>query len=166
MRISWIVFLAQIAALAAVPGRDSVPVFFIANQGQAPAVVCFMTKSPGVTAWFLDDAVVLSAGGGMLRISFDGSQASVALQGRQPLAGKANFLTGDADTWRLGVPLFGKIVYRNLYPGIDMTFGGNRRDLKSEFLVVPGADPSQILVRYGGAWETCTSKMMAHCGFP
>src|ERR1039457_6580048 len=151
MRTCWIVLCAQAAALAAVPGRDSVPVYFIANQGQAPAAVRFMTKSPGCTAWFLDDGVVLRAAGGTVRMCFEGAATSAALEGRQPLAGRANFLTGEAGAWRLGVPLFGQVSYRNLYPGIDMVFGGSRRDLKSEFLVAPGADPSRISLRYVGA---------------
>src|ERR1039458_9246180 len=151
MRTCWIVLFAQAAALAAGPGRDSVPVFFMANQGQAPAAVRFMTKSPGITAWFVDHAVVLRAAGGTVRMCFEGAGTSAALEGQEPLAGKANFLTGDADAWRLGVPLFGKVSYRNLYPGIDMVFGGGGRDLKSEFLVAPGADPSRISLRYAGA---------------
>src|ERR1017187_7275483 len=151
MRTCWIVLFAQMAALAAGPGRDSVPVFFIANHGQAPAAVRFMTKSPGITAWFLDDAVVLRAAGGTVRMSFEGAETSAALEGRQPLAGKANFLTGEGDAWRLGVPLFGKVSYRNVYPGIDMVFGGGGHDLKSEFLVAPGSDPSRISLCYVGA---------------
>ncbi|MGA2194319.1 MAG: SBBP repeat-containing protein [Bryobacteraceae bacterium] len=151
MRTCWIVLFAQAAAFAAAPGGDTVPVFFIANQGQAPSAVRFMTKSPGITAWFLDDGVVLRAAGGTVRMSFEGAETSAAPEGRQPLAGRANFLTGNADAWRLGVPLFGKVSYRNLYPGIDMVFGGGGRDLKSEFLVAPGADPSRISLRYVGA---------------
>jgi hypothetical protein len=153
MRICWTILFAQAAALAAAPGGDSVPVFFIANQGQAPAAVRFMAKSPGITAWFLDDGVVLRAAGGTVRLGFEGAEKSAALEGQRPLAGRANFLTGDVDRWRLGVPLFGKIAYRNLYPGIDMVFGGSGRDLKSEFLVAPGADPSRIALRYVSAGE-------------
>src|ERR1035438_3792260 len=148
MRTCWIVLCAQAAALAATPGRDSVPVFFIANQGQAPAAVRFMTKSPGITAWFLDDGVVLRAAGGTVRMSLEGAATSAAPEGRQPLAGRANFLTGDAESRRLDVPLFGSVIYRNLYPGIDLVFGAGGRDLKSEFLVAPGADPSRIFLCY------------------
>jgi hypothetical protein len=151
MRTCWIVLFAQAAAIAAAPDHDSVPVFFIANQGQAPAAVRFMTKSPGITAWFLDDGVVLRAAGGTVRMSFDGAETSTAPEGRQPLAGRANFLTRDAESRRLDVPLFGSVFYRNLYPGIDMVFGAGGRDLKSEFLVAPGADPSRISLRYVGA---------------
>ena len=151
MRTSWIVLFAQAAALAASPGRDSVPLFFIANQGQAPASVRFMTKSPGITAWFLDDGVVLRADGGTVRLSFEGAARSATLEGRQPLAGRANFLTRDARARRLDVPLFGSVFYRNLYPGIDLVFGAGGRDLKSEFLVAPGSDPSRISWRYLGA---------------
>src|ERR1035437_766086 len=32
-----------------------------------------------------------------------------------------------------------------------MVYGGEGRDLKSEFVVAPGADPSRIRVRYAGA---------------
>ena len=151
MRTSWIVVFAQAAALAASPGRDSVPVFFIANQGQAPAAVRFMAKSPGITAWFLDDGVVLRVGGQTVRLCFEGAARSATLEGRQPLEGRANFLARDAESRRLDVPLFGKVFYRNLYPGIDMVFGGGGRDLKSEFLVAPGAEPSRIRLRYVGA---------------
>ncbi|MGA3018708.1 MAG: SBBP repeat-containing protein, partial [Bryobacteraceae bacterium] len=151
MRTSWIVLFAQAVALAAALGHDSVPVFFIANQGQEPAAVRFMAKSPGITAWFLDDAVVLRAGGQTVRLCFEGAARSATLEGRQPLEGRANFLTRDAASRRVGVPLFGNVFYRNLYPGIDMVFGAGGRDLKSEFLVAPGADPSRISLRWVGA---------------
>ncbi len=32
-----------------------------------------------------------------------------------------------------------------------MVYGGNGRELKSEFVVAAGADPSQIRLRYSGA---------------
>jgi Beta-propeller repeat len=151
MRTCWIVLLAQAAALAAAPVHDSVPVFFIANQGQAPSAVRFMAKSPWITAYFLEDEVVLRASGGTVRMHFEGAGPRSSMEGQQPLSATANFLTGDAEAWRVGVPLFGKVAYRRLYPGIDMVFGGGGRDLKSEFLVAAGADPSRIAMRYEGA---------------
>src|ERR1035437_1646027 len=46
--------------------------------------------------------------------------------------------------------LYGGVVYRSLYPGIDMIYGADGRNLKSEFVVAPRADPSAIRVRYLG----------------
>jgi len=144
----WIILFLQTAALAAGPGNEPMPVFFLANQGQAPPAVRFMTKSPGITAWFLEDSVVLRAAGETLQLRFEGAAPST-LEGRQPLPGKANFLTGGER--RLGIPLFGQVAYRDLYAGIDMVFGSGGQNLKSEFLIAPGADPSRIALRYIGS---------------
>jgi len=110
-----------------------------------------MTKGSGLTAWFLPDEVLLNIAGTPVRMRFQGAQRDARVEGLDALPGKANFLTGGANQWRLDVPLFGRVVYRQLYPGIDMVYGGNGRNLKSEFVVAPGADPSQIAVRYLGA---------------
>jgi hypothetical protein len=50
----------------------------------------------------------------------------------------------------LGLPLYREIVYRDLYPGIDMVYGVAGRGLKSEFRVAAGAHPAAIRVRYSG----------------
>ena len=42
------------------------------------------------------------------------------------------------------------LIYRGIYPGIDMTYGGDGRSLKSEFRISPSADPSRIRLRYEG----------------
>lgn len=60
-----------------------------------------------------------------------------------------------ADEGILGVQSFNKITYREIYPGIDLVFkhnprGGNQ-SLKYEFIVHPGADPSEIRLEYYGA---------------
>ncbi len=41
------------------------------------------------------------------------------------------------------------MTYAELYPGIDLVYRGQQGQLKSEFVVAPGADPSQIRLRYG-----------------
>ena len=65
--------------------------------------------------------------------------------------GKANYLIGnDPSNWQTDVPLFGRVVYRDLYPGIDMFYSSSTRRLKSEFVVAPGADPSRIQIAYKG----------------
>ena len=71
------------------------------------------------------------------------------IEGSNPLAGRVNFLTGGRRIG-IGVAQYGAVAYRDLYAGIDMVYGGSGRNLKSEFLVAAGADPSQIRVRYLG----------------
>src|SRR3954447_16698455 len=98
-----------------------------------------------------EEAAVFQAGGRRVRLEFVGTTGRQRIESSRPVGGKAHFLIGSEENWRLGLPLYDGIAYRELYPGIDMVYAGNGRNLKSEFLVAPGADPAQIRVRYGGA---------------
>ena len=109
-----------------------------------------MTQGSGLNVYFMPAEAVFQIGGNSVRVQFVGADASAEIQGTQQLAGQANFLTGGADRWHVGVPLFGAVKYRQLYPGIDMIYGGNGLNLKSEFVVASGADPAQIHIRYAG----------------
>src|SRR6266568_2449067 len=149
----WLLVLATCAALAANPARTAVPLVFIANHGQAPAAVRFMAKGSGLTAFFSPGEALFRMGGASARVEFAGARPAVEVVGVDRLAGQANFLIGPQEEWRLGVPLYGRVVYRELYPGIDMVYGGRRQDLKSEFIVAPRADPSEIRLRYVGTGE-------------
>jgi hypothetical protein len=127
------------------------PVFFMANRGQVPQAVRFMAKGSGLTAYFLRREVLLHAQGAWVHMRFEGANSSARVEGAKPLPGQANFLTGRARQWHRGVPVFAAVRYRELYPGIDVVYGGNGRQLKSEFVVAPGADPARIRIRYAGA---------------
>ena len=83
---------------------------------------------------------------------FAGANADVAVQGLDAMTARANFLIGDDPAaWHTGLPTYRGIVYRNLYPGIDMSYTANDPKLKSEFHVAPGADPALIRLEYPDA---------------
>jgi hypothetical protein len=107
-----------------------------------------MAQGSGLTAYFSPGGALFRVDNKSVRVQFVGASPSVEVEGIQQLPGLANFLTGEADQWRTGVPLYGGVAYRQLYPGIDMLYGANVRNLKSEFVVAPGADPAQIRMRY------------------
>jgi hypothetical protein len=86
-----------------------------------------------------------------LRLQFVGSAVGARIEGANPLPGQVNFLTGPQNQWRTGLPVYGSVAYRSLYAGIDMTYGTNGRQLKSEFTVAAGSDSHQIRIRYWGA---------------
>ena len=48
------------------------------------------------------------------------------------------------------MPAYGQVVYRDVWPGIDLVFQGDQQTLKYAFHVKPGADPSQIALRWRG----------------
>jgi hypothetical protein len=131
--------------------ESTIPVLVVVNQGQAPPSVRYMAKGSGLTAFFLPREVLLRAAGRAVHMRFPGASSTTRLEGAGPLPGRANYLTGPARRWHRSVPLFSAVRYRELYPGIDLFYGGSGRQLKSEFVVAAGADPARIRIRYTGA---------------
>ncbi len=92
-------------------------------------------------------------------VTFPGSDPS-APAGAEPLGARFNYFVGaDAGAWRRDVESFGAVVYRDLYPGIDLHvtaadgaggWGSGAGVLKYEFRCAPGADHARIRVRCDG----------------
>jgi hypothetical protein len=73
-------------------------------------------------------------------------------EGTRQLPGRVNYLVGrDPAKWRTGLHTYGEVVYRDLWPGIDLAFRGERGTLKYEFRLAAGADVRDIRLAYRGA---------------
>jgi hypothetical protein len=149
MRTLLVALVANCAVLASTVDRPAVPLLFVKNQGQAPARFQFMAKGVGLTAYFALNGVTFCFPGSTIRMEFVGAESPVP-QGLGLLPTQANFITGPREAWRSGVPVYSGVRYRELYRGIDAVYGVSGRNLKSEFVVAPGADTSSIRVRYLG----------------
>jgi hypothetical protein len=87
-----------------------------------------------------------------LRVRFAGAQTAPALAGEERLPGVLNSYQGeDPAQWRSAVTTYGALVYRGLYPGVDLRYDGQEGALKGTYTVAPGADPSAIRWAYDGA---------------
>ena len=124
---------------------------FERNIGQASSNVLFLSRTGANTILFTTNEMALR-----LR---DGTTVKMALQGSRKLdaspsaecelPGKVNYLIGkDAARWHTGVPTFSRVRYHNIYPGVDLVYYGNRRQLEYDFVVAPGADPQSIQMRF------------------
>jgi hypothetical protein len=81
-----------------------------------------------------------------------GANPTAQLTPTAPQPGKVNYFIGkDRSKWHSDVPLFGQVSYRNLYPGIDLAFHGNGKQLEFDYLVSPGANASAIALGFQGA---------------
>jgi hypothetical protein len=88
----------------------------------------------------------------VLRMHFVGANAATQVFGVDELPGKSNYFIGnDPRKWRAGIPTYAKVKYRGVYPGIDLVFYGDRRQLEHDFVVAPGADPAAIALAFDGA---------------
>jgi hypothetical protein len=85
-----------------------------------------------------------------LKLDFLSSNRGVLLQGEDQAETVISYFKGSPDNWHTGVPTFHRLVYRDLWPGIDLVYSGTSNRLKYEFIVQPGADPSQIRLSYHG----------------
>jgi photosystem II stability/assembly factor-like uncharacterized protein len=74
------------------------------------------------------------------------------IEAERELPGKSNYFVGnDAAQWRTNVSTYGRARYREIYPGIDLLFYGNQRQLEYDFIVGPGSDTDQIRLAFRGA---------------
>jgi Beta-propeller repeat len=129
---------------------------FVPNAGQTEPTVHFSAHASGASFYFTQKEAVLAFSRGdeglALRLGFVGANPNPKIEGGRARAGTVNYLVGsDSSKWTTGIPTFGEVVYRELWPGIDMVFRGANGTLKYEFVVRPGADPSDIGLAYRSA---------------
>jgi len=88
----------------------------------------------------------------VLRMKLVGGNASAKIAGTGELPGKSNYLIGnDPKQWRTNLSNYTKVEYRDVYPGVDLVYYGNQRQLEHDFVIAPGADPKAIRLAFQGA---------------
>jgi hypothetical protein len=60
------------------------------------------------------------------------------------------FIGNNPSHWVGNVPLYKKVTWNNIYDGIDAVVYSREQSLKYDFVVKPGADPSQIALAFEG----------------
>lgn len=158
----------------------SVPMTFTVNQGQWDEKVQFRANAGGATVWFGTTGVVyqftrsvanakLPSGPPdpgydrfdlepnsfetmMIRASFVGANPNPEMAGAEIVQHKSNYFIGnDPAMWYTDVPAYKSVTYKEIYPGIDLKYFGNGKQIEYDFIVEPGADPGVIVVEYEGA---------------
>jgi hypothetical protein len=128
------------------------PLAFEENRGQTDGRVRFLARSNGYGLFLTPDEAVLSLRGEILRLRWEGATARPRVSGEGELPGKSHYLLGnDPAKWRTGIPSYGKVRYQDLYPGVDLVFYGNPRQLEYDFVLAPGADPRTVRLAVSGA---------------
>jgi len=146
-----------------------VPLSFEVNQGQNNPGVRFLSRGAGYALFLTSDEAVFTLRGSnanddasaagrhlhpspgmpatdaVLRMKFVNADHAAKVTGVDELPGKTNYFIGsDPKKWRTNVPTFAKVKYENIYPGVDLVYYGNQKQLEYDFVVSPGADPGSI----------------------
>ena len=148
-----------------------IPLSFEPNRGQTDPSVQFLSRGSGYSLFLTQDEVVLNlerqrvaspsqtpgshpgvAMADTLRMKLLGANASAAVTGLDPQSGTVSYLIGnDPKKWHTGIQTFGKVNFAQVYPGVDLVFYGNQRQLEYDFVVAAGADASRIGWQIDGA---------------
>ncbi len=140
------------------------PLSFEANQGQTDSRVDFLSRGSGYTLFLTPAEAVLALRKGsaeakkapavppaVVRMKLVGANPSPQASGLEELPGKSNYFLGnDPSKWRTNVPRYAKVSYKDVYPGVDLVYYGNQRQLEYDLVVSPGTDPDAIALSFEG----------------
>jgi hypothetical protein len=157
-------------AMAQAPaGHDAfakLPLHFIQNQGQLDARVAYYIQGRATSVYFTSEGVTIALTGRAATAAFDsevarqrwavkldfvGANLKARPEGEDPTAAVVSYFKGPREQWKTGLKTYAGLVYRDLWPGIDLVFNGTVDRLKYTFLIHPGADPDSIKLAYRGA---------------
>ncbi len=134
---------------------------FIENVGQVNNFdVEYLAKGNNYDLLFAQDEIIFSSTqnipgkttSDLVKLNFLNSNPDPILKPLNPLPGFANFFQGnDSNNWHTDLPTYAAIKYENLYPGIDLIYSSIDGNLKSDFIVAPGSNTSQIVINYSGS---------------
>jgi photosystem II stability/assembly factor-like uncharacterized protein len=154
------------------------PLSFEINEGQTDQQVKFLSHGPGYDLFLTATGAVLtlhqplassvdslshppSANAAantsaqpatVLRLKMIGANRQVVAEGQDEMPGKVNYFIGnDSANWHTNIPTYQRVNYKEVYPGVDMVYYGNQRQLEYDFVVAAGADPNVIRFRVDGA---------------
>ena len=130
------------------------PLVFEPNRGQSNEQVKFLSRAGGHTMFLTATETVLSTDkpDSPVRMKLLAANPAPQVEGLDQLPGQSNYFIGnDPSKWRTHVPNYARVKYRNVYPGVDVVYYGNQRQIEHDFVVAPGADPRQIHFRVSGA---------------
>jgi Beta-propeller repeat/Abnormal spindle-like microcephaly-assoc'd, ASPM-SPD-2-Hydin/HYDIN/CFA65/VesB-like, Ig-like domain len=135
---------------------------FEANVGQTDSRVKYLARGAGYTLFLTSEEAVLAlrrqpaseAREAVVRFRLEGANSGAHAEGLDRLPGTSNYFIGnDPDRWRAGVPNFARVRFRSVYPGVDVVYYGQQRELEYDFVIAPGADPRSIEFRVRGAQQ-------------
>jgi hypothetical protein len=130
----------------------NLPLSFETNQGQTDARVKFLSRASGYTLFVTaEEAVFAGRDGSVERMKLIGANPKPRFEPLDKQPGISNYFIGnDPLKWRTNIPNYGKVALREVYPGIDLIFYSNERQVEYDWVVTPGADPKLIHVKWEG----------------
>jgi hypothetical protein len=130
------------------------PLAFEMNRGQTRSDIDFIGMGADSSVYIKStDALFLLANrdgktASRVNLNLVGSRKSSGIA-EEKIPGYTNSYMLHGMSWTR-FDKYGKVRYRDVWPGIDMVYYGTGRDLEFDFVVAPGKDAGAIRLRYSG----------------
>lgn len=94
-----------------------------------------------------------------IRVSFKNANQNPIIIPEKELGGVSNYFIGnDPSKWGQGAKTFLSVLYKNVYPNVDIRFLSTNKGIKYDIIVHPGGDPKKVIMEYEGADRLQISK--------
>jgi hypothetical protein len=145
-----------------------IPLSFEPNRGQTEAGIQFLSRGQGYALYLNAGTAVLqlqkptpapSKGStapakveiSTLAMNLVGARQDATADAQDLLPGTVNYFVGnDPAKWQKALPTYKRVAFRGVYPGVDLVYYGNQRQLEYDFVVAPGADAAKIALQFTG----------------
>lgn len=133
------------------------PMIFEMNEGQSDPPVKALARGSRYGLFLTSDesVFVLSPGAkdeAVVRVRTMAANPAPQVTGLERLDSTSNYYIGnDQSKWRKSVANYARVKYSSIYPGIDLIYYGNQRQLEYDYVVAPGGDPNSIHLAVEGA---------------
>lgn len=158
--------------------KERPPLYFVENRGQVDLRAAYYIHGSDKAFYFGSDGITLvlshaarasvaasslsseqfgqemtprSISRTAVRLEFVDANSSVTPVGEDLSPARFSYFKGPRENWTLGLKSYKRLVYPELWPGIDLVYTASADRLKYMFVVKPGADPARIKLRYRGA---------------
>ncbi|MGA3190008.1 MAG: SBBP repeat-containing protein [Bryobacteraceae bacterium] len=149
MRSALIVFLCA-GAFAATPEKLPLPTapMLFEQTSQQPGRKQWTARGLGYAFRFEKTGTAMRLGDRTLRMTFENSNASAPFTGLDHTPYPTNYFHGR--TYER-IENYTRLRRSAVYPGIDVVYSSRNGEFEYDFEIAPGADPSQIALRFEGA---------------
>lgn len=153
-------------------GATQRALYFIPNLGQFHEEVAYCAKAMGYTLWVTEQGITYDASilknpamtpetdtgfrpieyrRVISRASFTGASPTLEVIPLDMTEHRVHFFRGsEKSAWKTGIRTSQSILYRDLYPGIDLKISGMESTNEYEFIIHPGGDMLNIVFTYDG----------------
>jgi hypothetical protein len=85
------------------------------------------------------------------QVEFLNSSDQVEIKGDKSLDSYNNYFIGnDPAKWKSNCKIYQAVIYKNIYPNIDLRYYTEKDQLKYDLVVHPGGNPDNIVLKYKG----------------